>query len=54
VQEAKFANPLMIPAGVDTGKLLESQLRLIQSEGIGPKKLKPPPPVDRSLDEESV
>jgi len=30
---------MMLPAGVDTGKFLEAQLRRVHNEGIGPKKV---------------
>ena len=33
--------PIMVPAGVDTGKFLERQLRDIESSTIGPKRLVP-------------
>ena len=29
----------MLPAGVDTGKFLEEQLRRVKNYGVGPKKI---------------
>jgi len=39
--EAKLANPMMVPAGVDTGMLLERQLRETDddNQSVGPKKI---------------
>ena len=40
-QKALLTNTkiLMLPAGVDTGKFLEEQLRRVTNHGVGPKKI---------------
>ena len=30
---------MMLPAGIDTGKFLENQLKRVSNEGVGPKKI---------------
>ena len=51
----KFQSKVMVlPAGVDTGKFLEEQLRYVPDDTIGPKQIRPPAEMRKLINDQSA